>query len=192
MGILDLIKRLKNIAEGLLATKLNQSGCLTITCYRYIWILFGGSGLRTGQRSDRCQIDHFRVKKRKYNKSNIQDRPPRKIHMIGILFVAAVIFSETKLMSLTLSSTTVNRSDAYLALGNSILLNDLNNGQCPNPCIAGGATWIPRRCQHLYNGGSKSTYICKIMQTRPNSDNKNNARDDKEAEENFGEVGTYL
>ena len=30
------------------------------------------------------------------------------------------------------------------------------------------------------------------MQTRPNSDNKNNARDDKEAEENFGEVRTYL
>ena len=39
---------------------------------------------------------------------------------------------------------------------------------------------------------SKSTYICKIRQTRPNSDNKNNARDDKEAEENFGEVATYL
>ena len=95
-------------------------------------------------------------------------------------------------MSLTLSSTTVNRSDAYLALGNSILLNDLNNGQCPNPCIAGGAAWIPRWCRRLYNGGSKSTYICKIMQTRPNSDNKNNVRDDKEAEENFGEVRTYL
>ena len=56
-----------------------------------------------------------------------------------ILSVAAVILPETKLMSLTLNSTTVNRSDAYLALGNSILLNDLNNGQCPNPCIAGGA-----------------------------------------------------
>ena len=40
--------------------------------------------------------------------------------------------------------------------------------------------------------GSKSTYICKIMQTRPNSDNKNNVRDDKEAEENFGKVRTYL
>ena len=90
-------------------------------------------------------------------------------------------------MSLTLSSTTVNRSDAYLALGNSILLNDQNNGQCPNPAAA----WIPRRCQHLYNGGGKSTYICKIRQTRPNFDNKNNAKDDKEAEEIFGEVGTY-
>ena len=34
---------------------------------------------------------------------------------------------------------------------------------------------------------SKSTYICKIMQTRPNSEKKN-ARDDKEAVANFDAV----
>ena len=68
------------------------------------------------------------------------------------------------------ASELLTGSDAYLAHGNSVRLNDLNNGQCL-PCIA-GATWIQRRCQAEFARSNQipnctnRTTLARVMKTQ--------------------------